>query len=159
MTEEQLAALLRLKRFEQPPAGYYDRLLQDIHRRQRAELLRRPLWRIALERVQTFFNERNMGDFSYAGALATILALGAGTIVVLAPGSIERVSRIGTVSAQPPVVSQGPLFTLQTPTPAPLSTIDFESVPLASPERPNVSPQPRYVIDSRPVSYEPTFSF
>ena len=39
MTEEQLTALLRLKRYEQPPPEYFDRLLQDIHRRQRTELL------------------------------------------------------------------------------------------------------------------------
>ena len=47
MTEEQLTALLRIKRFEQPPPQYFDRLLENIHRRQREELLHRPLWRIA----------------------------------------------------------------------------------------------------------------
>jgi hypothetical protein len=40
MTDEQLSALLRLKRYEQPPPQYFETLLQRVHRRQRCELLR-----------------------------------------------------------------------------------------------------------------------
>src|SRR4051794_11097022 len=83
MTEDQqLQALLRLKRYEQPPAGYYEKLLQDIHRRQRSELLRQPLWAIAVERVQIFFSEHSMGSLSYAGALAAVALAGLMTINV-----------------------------------------------------------------------------
>lgn len=77
MTEDQqLRALLRMKRYEQPPAGYYEKLLQDVHRRQRSELLKRPLWAIAMERVQTFFSEHSMGGLSYAGAMAAVAVAG-----------------------------------------------------------------------------------
>src|SRR5882757_40595 len=86
MTEEQLTALLRLKRYEQPPADYFDGLLKDIHRRQRTELLRRPLWKIAAERVQTFFSEHSMGHLSYAGAMAAVLIVGVGAIGLMTPG-------------------------------------------------------------------------
>src|SRR5688572_2555989 len=85
MTEEQLRALLRLKRYEVPPPDYFDGLLRDIHRRQRSELLRRPLWKIALERVQTFFGEHSMSPASYAGAMATLLILGISAIGVMGP--------------------------------------------------------------------------
>src|SRR5581483_8970963 len=96
MTEEQLSALLRIKRFEQPPPQYFDRLLQDIHRRQRAELLRRPLWKIAAERVQTFFSEHSMGHLSYAGALASVLVVGvAGIGLMTSGGSVELASKGG----------------------------------------------------------------
>ena len=55
LTEQQLQALLRLKRHEQPPPGYFDDLLKNIHRRQREELLHQPAWKISLERLRTFF--------------------------------------------------------------------------------------------------------
>ena len=88
MTDEQLSALLRLKRYEQPAPQYFDRLLQDIHRRQRAELLRRPLWKIAAERVQTFFSEHSIeGIFpTRAGALASVLVVGLTGIGFLTSG-------------------------------------------------------------------------
>src|SRR5688572_12187229 len=91
MTEEQLSALLRLKRYEQPPAQYFDRLLQDIHRRQRADLLKLPLWKIAVERVQTFFGEHSMSRLSYAGSLASVLVIGMTAIGLMTPGgAVQR---------------------------------------------------------------------
>ena len=86
MTDEQLSALLRLKRYEQPAPQDFDRLLQDIHRRQRSELLHRPLWKIAAERVQTFFSEHSMGHLSYAGALASALVVGVVGIGLMTSG-------------------------------------------------------------------------
>src|SRR5829696_922979 len=80
MTEDQqqqkLSALLRLKRFEQPPPGYFNTLVQEVHRRQRADLLRRPLWQLAIERVQTFFSENSMGRLQYGGAMAALVVTG-----------------------------------------------------------------------------------
>ena len=35
LDENQLQALLRLKRHENPPPGYFDGLLDRVHRRQR----------------------------------------------------------------------------------------------------------------------------
>src|SRR5471032_1827099 len=100
MTEEQLSALLRIKRFEQPPPQYFDRLLQEVHRRQRTELLRRPLWKIAAERVQTFFSEHSMGHLSYAGALASALVVGVvGIGLMTSGGSVEQPSVKGTLAA------------------------------------------------------------
>ena len=39
MHDPRISALLRLKRFEQPPPGYFEQLLSDVHDRQRTELL------------------------------------------------------------------------------------------------------------------------
>src|SRR4051812_50130417 len=121
MTEDQqqqkLSALLRLKRFEQPPPGYFEKLVQDVHRRQRADLLRRPLWKIAIERVQTFFGEHSMGRMQYGGAMAAVLVTG-GTIFGLSypskpgptpagAGGLAGGGRIGGPAPGPPA-SLGP---------------------------------------------------
>src|SRR5215207_7780553 len=98
MTEEQLSALLRLKRHEQPPPGYFDDLLRAVHRRQREELLQRPLWRIALERVQCFFGEGTLAPVSYAGVLAAVAIAGVFTIRSMEPGTSLSVGQGGLAS-------------------------------------------------------------
>jgi hypothetical protein len=160
MTEEQLSALLRIKRFEQPPPQYFERLLKDVHERQRAELLRRPLWKIAADRLQTFFSEHSMGHLAYGGALASVLIVGVSSIAVLTSGGAsvrsggaQRIAetRAGLVPAK----DSAHLVNLQVDHPRfPKSFLpkDLGRVPAL----PQVGyGQPRYVIDARPVSYEP----
>ncbi len=53
----ELAALLRLKRHEQPPPGYFDDFAHAFRERQRSELLRVSAWRLLVDRVGTRFNE------------------------------------------------------------------------------------------------------
>ena len=175
MTEEQLSALLRIKRFEQPPPQYFDRLLQDIHRRPRAELLRRPLWKIAAERVQTFFSEHSMGHLSYAGALATVLVVGVvGIGFMTSGGSMEPGGARGLTAvadATPPkeiapadnAFSQKKLLAIETAPPSTgfgPSTLPT-SAPLPNPQSFTVPAvhQPRYVIDARPASYDPAAAY
>ena len=157
MTDEQLSALLRLKRYEQPGPQYFDRLLQDIHRRQRAELLQRPLWKIAVERVQTYFSEHSMGHLSYAGALAAVLVVGiTGIGFMTSGGTAEQVSppaRLAKNFVTTP--SEKRLLSLQT-TPGPV--LDSPSVPTSSGYASGVH-RPRYIIDTRPVSYDPSSAF
>jgi hypothetical protein len=155
MTEEQLSALLRLKRYEQPEPQYFDRLLTDIHRRQRAELLRRPLWRIMVERVQTAFSEHSMGGSSYAGAMAAAMVAGLAAIGVLLPGNVETNGERGTIAVQN---STGkPMLSLQAApvTATELGARSFQTVS----SRQEADNRPRYVIDARPVSYEASFKF
>lgn len=53
----ELAALLRLKRREQPPPGYFEDFVHAFRDRQRAELLRVSAWRLFADRVGTHFQE------------------------------------------------------------------------------------------------------
>jgi len=157
MTDEQLSALLRLKRYEQPPAQYFDRLLADVHRRQRADLLQLPLWKIAVERVQTFFGEHSMGHLSYAGSLASVLIIGVAAIGLMTPGSsVQRDESAARIASTTPAASPEKLLTLQTS--GTLPSLESSSLQTAPPGFQSVSSQPRYVIDARPVSYEPSSS-
>jgi hypothetical protein len=100
MTEEQLSALLRLKRYEQPPPEYFDRLLQDIRQRQRVYLLQLPLWKITMERVQTFFNEHGAGHISHAGAL-TVALVALVAVIRWMPPSKEIHRKAAATTPQP----------------------------------------------------------
>jgi hypothetical protein len=72
---DEIARLLRLKRYEQPPPSYYENFLSEFRRRQRDELLRQPAWRICFERVQGFALQRNVRSLaSYvAGISAAVM--------------------------------------------------------------------------------------
>ena len=161
MTDEQLSTLLRLKRYEQPAPQYFDRLLQDIHRRQRAELLHRPLWKIAAERLQTFFSEHSMGHLTYAGALASLLIVGlTGIGFMTSGGSLERpayVANRGHDLAAATTPSNKQLLSLQANKQGPI--IEPPSLSTAQPGYESAYHQPRYVIDTRPASYEPSSAF
>ncbi len=165
MHDPRISALLRLKRFEQPPPGYFDQLLSEVHRRQRSELLHRPLWKIAIERMQVFFSEHSMGNLGYAGAMAALLVVGVATIGLLTPNAIQK----GQAGAG--IASSNPLPELSTSlgneganrmmVVAPARN-GSQAVGLEDSARQNDAPAisaPRYVIDARPVSYEPAFSF
>lgn len=161
MHDPRISALLRLKRYEEPPPGYFDQLLQEVHRRQREELLHRPLWKIALERMQVFFSEHSMGNLSYAGAMAGMLVAGIVAITVLTHGEPQTAGTSQVIAKAEPQVE------LSAAEPGTGSNRMLLQHPqggweLASHEPQKAGPQlsaPRYVIDARPASYEPAFSF
>ena len=75
---DEIARLLRLKRYEQPPPAYFENFLSEFRRRQRDELLRQPPWRICFERAQDFALQYNVRSLaSYAAAIAAVLVCGA----------------------------------------------------------------------------------
>ena len=70
----EIGRLLRLKRYEQPPPGYFENFLHEFHRRQRDELLRQPLWKIALGRAHDFMMSLNVARIaSYPVAVTGVL--------------------------------------------------------------------------------------
>src|SRR4029450_5211232 len=72
--DNEIARLLRLKRYEQPPPGYFENFLHEFHRRQRDEMLRQPLWRICLERAHGFMLRLEARSLaSYPAAVAAVL--------------------------------------------------------------------------------------
>src|SRR2546430_17055272 len=72
--DNEIGRLLRLKKYEQPPPGYFENFLHEFHRRQRDELLRQPLWKIALGRAQDFMMSLNVARLaSYQLAATTVL--------------------------------------------------------------------------------------
>ncbi len=161
LTEEQIGKLLRLKKFEQPPAGYFDSFLHEFHRRQRDELLREPLWRIAFQRAQDFLFRLNIPGLASYPALATAVVVCAAVISFKVYQSPESVN----VAAQnrAPVVATTTLPDSNWSLSNPLATRDLGPSLVRtvkdSPKTHRVAAPPRYVLDSTPVSYEPAFRF
>lgn len=54
--DEKLQGLLRLKRHESPPPGFFDHFLDDLHHHQRRELMNRGSLSILWERVCTWLD-------------------------------------------------------------------------------------------------------
>jgi hypothetical protein len=174
MTEDQkqqkLSALLRLKRYEQPPPGYFDKLLQDVHRRQRSDLLQRPAWKLLLERVQTFFSEHSMGYGAYAGAATAVVVAGLAVF-----GSSFSGKPAGGSSA-PTLMAHAKPVDLRSGRAATETILTLEGTRVAMATLPEADSsvanarlfpsrigrgtvpvrKPRYVIDAQPVSYEAT---
>jgi hypothetical protein len=158
---DDIAKLLRLKKYEQPPPNYFESFLHEFHRRQRDELLRQPLWRICLERAQDLMLRLNVPALtSYPAAIAAVLVCAAvvSLKVYQAPPSGTYAAAEGRVIAAP--LAADSEWTLASP----VATRVFNGQPLQNPNhsarahRATTSP-PRYVLDSVPVSYETTFRF
>jgi hypothetical protein len=149
LDEKQLQALLRLKRYENPPPGYFDALLDRVHRRQREEMLRRPAWQIALERGRAFFAPMQMG-WRHAGAMAAVLIVGIFAIRVAIPDRTAAPVQIDQIPAGSNLHAAAPSITLQ---PA-------DAQPLTAQQNRRVTRDPdapvRFIIDTQPVSYETT---
>ncbi len=136
--DNEIAKLLRLKRYEQPPPGYFEDFLHEFHRRQRDELLRQPLWRICLERAHDVMFRLDVRSLaSYPAAVTAVLVCAAviSLKIYQAPEALAS-----------PVATR--IFRTQ-----PLRSFD------ESAQTHRATVPPRYVLDSVPVSYESTFRF
>jgi hypothetical protein len=72
---DEIARLLRLKRYEQPPPAYFENFLHEFRQRQRDEFLRQPPWRTWFERAQEFGFRHNVRP--YPAGVAVVVACAA----------------------------------------------------------------------------------
>jgi len=157
--DQDLGTLLRLKRYEQPPPGYFDNFLHEFHRRQRAELLRQPLWRIALQRAQDFMFQLNVPALTSYPVAATAIVLCAAVLSLRVYEAHDN-ANVATVASQQPTslavssparaawsLSSSPTTRASYSLPVQANIDTVQTHRLAAP--------PRYVLDSTPVSYEP----
>ena len=140
--EDQISKLLRLKRHELPPPGYFEDFLQEFQARQRAELIRRPLWEIAWDRIASLAPTFQVPRLAYATIAA--LAVAASALIIVHPGSPGPG---GTLAANRSTLS------LTSPQPVTIG----ESVPVTMTS--TGSPSVHYVLPTRPVSYASSRSF
>lgn len=151
---DEISKLLRLKRFEQPPPAYFEDFLQEFKHRQRSQLLREPAWRIAWDRVTAFFGEHTPARIGYGlASTAVLIVAGITSFNILQSRPIPEMAAIAR--APHGTAQQAAYLSLNTQAPMPgLPTLDSRMAQMAA------GFPPRYVMDTRPVSYEqPPSSF
>ncbi|MEI6279917.1 MAG: hypothetical protein WCQ16_11150 [Verrucomicrobiae bacterium] len=139
--EENISKLLRLKRYEQPPPGYFDGFLREFQSRQRSDLLRLSLWEIVWDRISTIAPSFQVPRFAYASVAA--LALAASVFIIArpatkAPGNLAESRQSLTLTSPQPVMIGASLPVVMTST---------------------GSPSVHYVLPTSPVSYASSRSF
>ncbi len=180
---DDISALLRFKRAEMPSPDYFERFIDEFHRRQSAALLHRPLHTLIWDRMAA-----KMGFAAHASAhpwrrLATASSLALAVIAIgfVGHGQLQQISsfqkrQAGVEGTQLPQLEgvnrlslnprfEGTVASAATPsgpgpTPAALRAVPpSPTSPSIQIVRPRSTEQPRYVIDARPVSFEGTLSF
>jgi hypothetical protein len=155
--DTEIARLLRLKRYEMPPPAYFENFLHEFHRRQRDELLREPMWRIALQRAQDFMFRLNVPALS-SGPVAVAAVLVAAAIISLkvyeAPQAVvPQPLAVANVASAPASWSLRKISVGDFSSPVVRNVKDSSHTRRAS------AVPTRYVLDSTPVSYEPSLRF
>jgi hypothetical protein len=148
-TDNSMQRLLRLKRYEQPPQGYYEEFLREFHYRQRAELLRPSLSTLLLERFSSWVSEIRVPAFAYAGATAVALVA---SVAILKVNPSSTGARASYASYSPNTFSQTPI-TIQKMQPVSLRV-----------EEPSAEDSSRtfptsYLLQAHPASHESPLSF
>lgn len=160
---EEIRKLLRLKRYEQPPPGYFDRFLHEFQSRQRAELLQRPAWKIAWDRFHSFFFESRVPRMALAGSFAAVLLAVAVGVATLETGPETRPADGGGAVTLASVQGGDQPETRRQSEPTMLLSdgrLDrTRHGGLLEVGDALASVRPQYVLDTRPVSYESPFSF
>ncbi len=158
--DNEITKLLRLKRYEQPPPGYFENFLHEFHRRQRDELLRQPLWRICVDRTRDFIFSCNLSTLtSYPAAVTAVLVCAAiiSLRVYQAPPPASVAVQNRPVLAVP--ANTDDEWTLASPVATRVfNTRSLRNITESAQTHRKGTP-PRYVLDSVPVSYETTFKF
>jgi len=142
MSHEPMHHVIRLKRYEQPPEGYFDDFLREFHHRQRAELLKPSISSLVMDRFSALLSEFRVPTMAFAGTAA---------VAVIA--SIAILSQ--------PVPSGGPRTLAASYQQPPVTIPKMQPVSLRfdnPSERPPLFP-PYYMLNARPANHESPLSF
>lgn len=137
---QEIQQLLRQRRNPAPPQeDYFEDFLLDFQRRQRSEMLRRPLWEIVWDRANVWLDGFRVPTLAYASIV--VAAVGITGVIISGQGVSDTTpSFAGTSQADiSPVSAAVPV--------AAVSTNGADHLP------------PSYVLENRPVANDRPFSF
>ena len=160
--EQQLQKLLRMKRFEQPPPGYFDRALIELHQRQREELLRRSATLIWWERFVSGLGNFRIPSYAYGAAFGVFVVV----VTIVGSGLWAPYKDTTGLSANRAVLFGPEAEGVEANRLVLSGKLDWSKfhhttsspkvVPVIGPSQ---TALPRFVLDGRPLSYKASFSF
>ena len=154
LDEHELQKLLRIKRFEQPPPGYFDRALIGLHQRQREELLRRSATLIWWERFVSGLGNFRVPSYAYGAMFGVFVVV----VTIVGSGLWAPYKDARAVLSGPEVVEANRLALS-----GKLDWSKFHHTTSSPKVVPVIGPSqtalPRFVLDGRPLSYKASFSF
>ncbi|HXM02422.1 MAG TPA: hypothetical protein VN939_07460 [Chthoniobacterales bacterium] len=154
LDEQQVQQLLRLKRFEQPPPGYFEQALDELHHQMRAGSVNRSTRFSRLQEFFSNFNSFRVPQSAYAGAFAIFLVvatlMGTG---VWSPRPKFDVSY--NASAAAGQNNSAAIFGGRIQ----LSALKSDQQEIFPTIKPSDTVTPRYILGGQPVSYNTPSSF
>ena len=153
LDEQQVQQLLRLKRFEQPPPGYFDQALDELHYRMRTGSVNRSN---RFSRLQEFFTNLNsfrVPQAAYASAFAIFLVVATlmGTGVWSPRPKFDVYNSTASVSQNDNAGIVGGRIQL--------SALKSDRQDIFPTIKPSDNVTPRYILGGQPVSYNTPSSF
>jgi len=142
--ESDIQKLLRLKRYEQPPEGYYEDFLREFQRRQRAEVLKSSVWEIVWDRLGHILPDFRVPAYAYAAI---------GFMAVAASSFILTTGEVNTQIAARPSGDAAVTFDLNSKA-AGLT----QPVPIPTTRMVGTLP-PHYVLQPRPAVKDEPYRF
>ena len=140
---EPIHKVIRLKRYEQPPEGYFEDFLREFHRRQRAELLKPSISTLIWERLFSLIPEVRVPAFAYAGATAVAVMAGAAILSHATP-SHSSAAAVSYASYPVTIQKMQPVSLRMDPSVAPAPTTRFP---------------PSFFLQGRQATHESPLSF
>jgi hypothetical protein len=162
LDEQQVQQLLRLKRFEQPPAGYFEQTLDELHYRMRAGSVissRNRSTRFQstrFSRLQEFFSNLNsfrVPQAAYAGAFAIFLVVA--TLMGIGVWSPRPKFDVYNSTASVSQNENGGIVGGRIQ----LSALRSGEQDIFPTIKPSDNVTPRYILGGQPVSYNTPSSF
>jgi hypothetical protein len=151
LDEQQVQQLLRLKRFEQPPPGYFEQALEELHYRMHTGSVNRST---RLSRLQDFFSNLNsfrVPQAAYAGAFAIFLVVA----TLMGTGVWSPRPKFDVYNAAAGQNDNGGIVGGRIQ----LSALKSDRQEIFPTIKPSDNVTPRYILGGQPVSYNTPSSF
>jgi hypothetical protein len=155
LDDQQLTQLLRLKRFEQPPPGYFDQALDELHHRLRAGAVHRSRQFGWLQDLFAELNSFRVPKAAYAGAFGIFVVIA----TLMGTGVWSPRSTFDLYQAQAKAASdQNENAGIQDGR-IRLTALKADQQNIFPTIEPSNTGTPRYIMGGQPVSYTNPSSF